>query len=207
MPNPLFERIVFEGLGDAVKSFNKFGGDIAAVVPKRIQAAVFILQGEIKKQASGGTIGGALTPGRSLSGKGATGKLAQSFTTAFRSSGNDFEGRVGSPLIYARIHEGPDGGGTSTTVKAKKKFLTIPLTGAAARRPAREWGTALQFVQATGKAPVLIEDATGIAQYLLVPSVKIPARRYVTIAMKNAKPRMDKIIVDGIDTAIQKVGD
>jgi len=197
----VFANVYVEGLDQTAKAFAKFGSDVAKIVPDRVRAATFVVQGEIKKQASGGTVGGALTPTR---GPGrASGKLAQSFTTAFAFEGNlisgqTFFGRVGSNLPYAAIHE--FGG----TVKAKKKWLTIPLTYEASRRPAPLW-PALQFIQARGKSPVLIDDATGIAQFVLKRSVEIPARVYVSKSVKLAAPRVNKLIESGIDIAVKKL--
>jgi phage gpG-like protein len=85
---------------------------------------------------------------------------------------------IGSPTVpYAAIHE--FGG----VIRAKKRFLTIPLDPLFQGRRAREFST-LGFVRVRGNL-FLVDKLTGVFAYLLKPSVRMPARPYLAPAMET----------------------
>lgn len=189
-------RITTAGLEEAATAVDRFRADLRERVTRSVAAATFTLQGEVKRQASGGTIGGPLSRQRGV--KPGSGKLAQSFTTAFSVQGDQSIGIVGSPLVYSRIHE--YGG----TIRPRTKmWLTIPQTERAARRPAPLFG-GLRFVPIRETLALLLDQA-GLVQYILVKRSRIPARRYLTRASQIARPEIEKILGRGVDIAVRRV--
>jgi phage gpG-like protein len=193
-----FANVRILGVSEAVSKLERLGTDSDKELASKVRAATILVQGAIKREASGGTIGGAKTVERSGGIRRASGKLAQSWTLGFEIARHRFIGRVGSPLAYSRIHET---GGVIRPVK--KRYLTIPLTARAAKMPAPEFG-GLRFVASRDSAVLL--DASGRAQYVLRKSVMIPARRYVTVAIQKSARQRDKILGEAIDVSLRKFG-
>jgi hypothetical protein len=90
----------------------------------------------------------------------------------------NIQGRLGSALPYAKIHE------TGGTITAKKsKYLTIPLpaalgpNGVPKKKSAKDWDST--FVAKSKKGNLIIfhkEGGRTVPLYVLKTSVKIPAR-------------------------------
>jgi hypothetical protein len=110
-----------------------------------------------------------------------SGALVQSIKDSVEVTGtklDDIQGRLGSALPYAKIHE------TGGTITAKKsKYLTIPLpaalgpNGVPKKKSAKEWDNT--FIATSKKGNLIIFQKQGgrvVPLYLLRTSVKIPPR-------------------------------
>lgn len=130
-----------------------------------------------------------------------TGQLRASFSSAVFYVGERLVGIVGSPLVYSRIHEE---GGTIKPVKAGA--LTIPLTPEAHIRKARDFDDLFIWKNPdTGKAFLAQgDDAKLTLHYLLMKSVTIPPRRYLTKAMKAAKADVLQLVGKGVSVVISQ---
>lgn len=93
---------------------------------------------------------------------------------------------VGPRVVYGRIHEF---GGIIRPKNAK--YLSIPvgdLKGSPRKHPG------LWFLRVKGKL-LMLDDAKRI-QYVLVKSVKIPARPYLSPALKSETPAIEKLFAE-----------
>lgn len=104
-----------------------------------------------------------------------TGLLRESITA---SAVTDLLVRIGTPLIYASIHEF----GGDITPK-NRQYLAIPLTNKSRKVGPRDYPEALRFVPVNDGG--FLVDAAGDAQYALRKRVTIPARPYL-------RPAIDK---------------
>ena len=93
-------------------------------------------------------------------------------------------------VVYARIHE--EGG---TIVPKNAKALTIPLAGV--KGTAANYGNLFILKTVTGHALLCQKNPKrGFrALFLLVKSVKIPARHWVSRPINAAKPELDRMLL------------
>jgi len=136
-----------------------------------------------------------------------TGHLRSSIGQKVIDSGGDIAAVIGSGvqtgarLIYANIHET---GGTITPKNVR--WLTIPLAAAKTpsgvlRKTARQWDNTFFakniLFQKRGKKAVPL--------FALKKSVKIPARRYMSRSLAQAKSQVDKIMLKTIEEQLRRV--
>lgn len=112
-----------------------------------------------------------------------TGRLVRSFVVRFSSRNDGFDVGLFSNLPYAAIQER---GGVIRPRNAR--MLTIPLNAIARSRRARDFPK----LHRRGNALFL----GNVAMYALKPMVTIPPTRYLSTAMRNARPRIRRIFKD-----------
>ena len=113
-------------------------------------------------------------------------KLRQSFTSAVKMLRKDAVGVVGSPLIYARIHEYGSAELPGGVVRpTKSKYLTIPFPNVKPGRKASDFQDA--FVIKVRGNLYIVRTAGNELEFLfsLRKSVKIPARHYVSKTVRD----------------------
>jgi len=129
-----------------------------------------------------------------------TGALARSFRPGVMQRGGAIEMGVYSDLPYARIHET---GGVITPKNGK--YLTIPISPTARLKAAREW-TNLKFVHHPPHNPVLATTTKGgkviKPHYILVKSVKITPKKYITKASRRSALMVSELLKRPIQIAI-----
>ena len=115
-------------------------------------------------------------------------------------------------MRYARVQEGPPGGGSHTIVKARSGgALAIPVhpslfTGAGVNRYGSPRQVPDLFLDRDSKGlPLLRNSVTGEVFYLLRPQVKIPAKRFMRDGMGSAvetlpseyRNTMERVVLHG----------
>ncbi len=184
--------ITLEGSRDPRASLARLK-DAPAVLGRALEASAVVIQEEIRHHATGKTVG------KDRGVHKTRGNLARSWqkgTTTY--VGGDPQITLGSELKYAAIHEE---GGTIRPVSAR--FLTVPISKSADRRRASDFPEAFVLKSKTGD--LFIARAAGKnleLLYALKTSVDIPARRYVTNAIEDSRPEMDRIFDRAIDALI-----
>lgn len=138
--------------------------------------------------------------------KAASGALAKSIAREIKVEGGALVGRIGSPLVYAGVQEGLDRQGrsrTKTTIRAKKKYLTIPV-GPALTRAGRPRFTSVRkvpnvkFIKRRGKPPLWaqVHNKRLLVFFVGKKEVTITARPYMRPALKKGLPRVEVIIMN-----------
>jgi phage gpG-like protein len=127
-----------------------------------------------------------------------TGHLVNSITHEV----NGMEGRVGSNLRYARIHE------LGGTVSASSGALAVPVHPDARKSGGPRNMSDLTMVKRPGKPPLLIRERTigkigggrrmTDVMFVLLKSVRIPARPYLRPALAATQERVRAILARGI---------
>lgn len=189
--------VTTNGLGGAVDLLKKLPDKITEQLLRDAQRAALIVQREVRLQIQGGSLG------RSTGPHVRRGKLAQSWQTSApqKLGGGEVRVSVGSGLIYARIHE------TGGAVRARNaKALTIPLTAAAARRPARSFPDTFLLKFGANAFIVMKKGKKLEFLYVLKKQVQMPRRRYVSNAIDQARPQFAPLILRGLDAAIKGSG-
>jgi phage gpG-like protein len=155
-----------------------------------VRKATLIMERAVKRELTGG----ALNVGR--------GMLRRSFTSGTFAVGDDVQGVVGSPARYAAIHE------TGGEIRPKGRALAIPLHPSAKYAKPRDFSD-LFIVKTAGKI-FLARNAGGKRSsrvdfmYLLVPRVRMPARRYLTKAQESSQSEVVAAVGGQIASAIAR---
>lgn len=186
---PAFE-VRIAGVDQAKAAISRLSSKFDETYVNRMRAALFVLQGFVRTEASGRSVGGALSVSRSGGTRKARGTLARSFTTSLDVTRGKLRGAVGSNLRYSGILE--YGG---AIVPVHRKWLTIPATATAANRTAPEMD--LEFIKIRPDLAMLVDDS-GVVQYWLRKRVKIPPFRYVSKAQRKAEKPVAKMLDDGV---------
>ncbi len=95
-------------------------------------------------------------------------------------------------VLYALIHEY---GGTIEPVTAK--YLAVPLTKEAKKIGSPRNMGDLTIIPGRRQKTFVMLDAAGVAQYVLVKSVRIPARPYMRPALDEHLKEIETAIADG----------
>lgn len=185
------------GLNETVAALRKLDESITERLLLDARRAALIVQREVRKHITGGSLG------NSEGVHTRRGKLAQSWQVAEprRLGGGEIRVSVGSGLAYARIHE------TGGSVRARNaRALTIPINPIAARRPARSWPPEKTFILKFGANAYIVmrEAARLVFLYVLKKQVQMPARRYVSNALADARPQFAPLILKGLGAAIEE---
>ena len=174
---------------------------------------------QLNKHASNRSKGGIASAAGGPPGK-ATGTLARSWQTPERRGTavvdnsrltDRLRPRIshGSNAKHARIHE--FGG----TIKGKP-LLTVPIHPAAKAAAARGLSARqafpdLDFIPRKGKSPLLVRSRGGKSEhkgwdimYVLVPSVRIPARPYVRPALAITQKKAVAVFMPWVDRVLRK---
>ena len=161
---------------------------------KQVRLAGIILQKHLRLHSTGKTVG----QGRGIHTK--RGNLGRSWQVEdVKESGGKASAVVASNHPGAKILET---GGTIRPTKAK--FLTIPVHPMADRRTIRDFPQGALVKTKRGLIFILPERRQSVILFALKKSVQIPAFQYITNAIGDAKPEVDRATDGAIDLAIRK---
>lgn len=164
--------------------------DRGASIFKGMTQANIFMEGQLKRACQRGILKGDGVLAKSISSKiintvsGITGIIGSGV-------------RSGKRLPYANIHE------TGGTIKAKNvKFLTIPIPGKRFLKGKRARDFKNTFVR---KRMIFQKYGKGIrALFILKKQVKIPARHYMSITLRNNLNRSMNIMIKSINAGLNK---
>lgn len=167
-----------------------------------VRKATLIMERAVKRELTGGS----LNVGR--------GMLRRSFTSGTFAVGDDVQGVVGSPARYAAIHET----GGPITPKPGHRALAIPLHPSAKYAKPRDFADLfiiktmgkIFLARQVGKRMATVGGINGSVgtrvdlMYLLVPRVRMPARRYLTKAQESSQTEVVAAVGGSIASAISR---
>jgi hypothetical protein len=178
---------------DAEESLRRIKRGLSEQAAKSVLLAATYLVGEIRTELY------------RTSKDGRTGRLPRSFNARFLGRhGNAVSAEAASDLVYAQIQD--EGG---MVFPRRSKYLSVPLQRIAVGKGPRDFPQ-LRLLPRRGRNSLLVQ-VMGRGKrrrikpfFVLVPSVRIPARHYLAEAVRIAEPRIGEILDEGIDLVLER---
>jgi len=136
--------------------------------------------------------------------------LRQSINSAAFVQKRDVVGLVGSPLVYARIHElGTVGkGGELPDIKPKRaKALTVPMPGTQKNARASDYPDAFIFTSASGKKFLARRQGDSLdVLFVLKDKVALKPTHYLSRSVKGEEEAIVGILAKQVESVVRSGG-